>query len=186
MDLDQLITFEPAAFRQLLEEDYFDNNGIYIIRVYNALMRSAQEQPFQVVRLAEVAVEIYSDSGQEDETILYLELQVRALLHGQNLNQAMLLVERIACIDHGASETTVLELAEDILSSRDSFGVSVDQRPRILAQIARLIQRYGQQERVAHLYLEAASLYLSSPAWSPIAQASPNACPLHECTAGKQ
>ncbi len=42
MDLDQLITIEPAAFKQLLEEDYFDNNGIYIIRVYNALMRSAQ------------------------------------------------------------------------------------------------------------------------------------------------
>ncbi|QBZ90032.1 hypothetical protein EPZ47_15320 [Pseudomonas viciae] len=117
MDLDELITIEPAAFKQLLEEDYFDNNGIYIIRVYNALMRSAQDQPVQVACLAEVAVEVYSEAGKDDETILYLELQIRALLCDQNLNQVMLLVERIACIDHGASETTVLELAEDILSS---------------------------------------------------------------------
>lgn len=167
MELDQLITLEPAAFRQLLEEDYFDINGIYIIEVYNALMRSAQDQPVQVAHLAEVAVEIYSNFGQVDETILYLELQARALLGGQNLDRAMLLVERIACIDHGASEPTVLELAEDILSSRDSFGVSVDQRPRILAQIARLIQRYGQHERVAHIYLDAASLYSSHGAFEP-------------------
>lgn len=167
MDLDQLITIEPAAFRQLLEEDYFDNNGIYIIRVYNALMRSAQDQPVQVACLAEVAVEVYSEAGKDDETILYLELQIRALLCDQNINQAMLLIERIACIDHGASETTVLELAEDILSSKDSYGVSVDQRPRILAHVARLIQRYGQQERVAHLYLEAASLYSSHGAFQP-------------------
>jgi len=167
MDLDQLVTLEPAAFKQLLEEDYFDNNGIYIIRVYNALMRCAQDQPDKVVRLAEAAVEVYSNAGQDDETILYLELQVRALLCDQNLKQALLLVERIAGIDHCASETTVLELAEDILSSRDSYGVSVDQRPHILAQVARLIQRYDQQERVAHLYLEAASLYSSHGAFQP-------------------
>lgn len=167
MDLDQLIKIEPAAFRQLLEEDYFDNNGIYIIEVYNALISSAQDNPNQVARLAEVAVEVYSSSGQEDETILYLELQARALLAAQNLEQAMLLVERIACIKHGASEPTVLELAEDILSSKDSFGVSVDQRPRILAQVARLIQRYGQQEKVAQLYLDAAGLYSSHGAFQP-------------------
>lgn len=167
MDLDQLITFEPAAFRQLLEEDYFDNNGIYIIDVYNALMRSAQDKPTEVALLAEVAVEFYSNSGQEDETILYLELQARALLGDQNLDKAMLLVERIADIDHGVSETTVLEVAEDILSSKDSFGVSVDQRPRILAQIARLIQRYGQQEKVARLYLDAAGLYSGHGAFQP-------------------
>ena len=167
MDLDQLITIEPGAFRQLLEEDYFDNNGIYIIRVYNALMHSALDQPVKVARLAEVAVEVYSKAGNDEETILYLELQIRALLCDQNLNQAMLLVERIACIDHDASETTVLELAEDILSSKDDYGVSVDQRPRILAHVARLIQRYGQHERVAHLYLEAASLYSSHGAFQP-------------------
>lgn len=167
MDLDQLITIEPAAFRQLLKEDYFDNNGIYIIRVYNALMQSALDQPVKVARLAEVAVEVYSEAGKDEETILYLELQIRALLCDQNFNQAMLLVERIACIDHVASETTVLELAEDILSSKDDYGVSVDQRPRILAHVARLIQRYGQQERVARLYLEAASLYSSHGAFQP-------------------
>ena len=127
MDLDQLITVEPAAFRRLLEEDYFDSNGIYIIQVYNALIRSAMDQPSKVARLAEVAVEVYSETGNDEETILYLELQIRALLCDQNINQAMLLVERIACTDHGASETTVLELAEDILSSKDSYGVSVDQ-----------------------------------------------------------
>lgn len=167
MELDQLITIEPAAFRQLLEEDYFDNNGIYIIRVYNALMQSALDQPVKVARLAEVAVEVYSKAGNDDETILYLELQIRALLCDQNINQAMLLVERIACIDHDASEKTVLELAEDILSSKDDYGVSVDQRPRILAHVARLIQRYGQQDRVAHLFLEAASLYSSHGAFQP-------------------
>ncbi|MBD8254055.1 hypothetical protein IFT96_01570 [Pseudomonas fluorescens] len=167
MDLDQLITVEPAAFRRLLEEDYFDSNGIYIIQVYNALIRSAMDQPSKVARLAEVAVEVYSETGNDEETILYLELQIRALLCDQNINQAMLLVERIACTDHGASETTVLELAEDILSSKDSYGVSVDQRPRILAYVARLIQRYGQQERAAHLYLEAASLYSSHGAFQP-------------------
>jgi tetratricopeptide (TPR) repeat protein len=167
MDLNQLVKIEPIAFRQLLEEDYFDNNGIYIIDVYNALIGSAQDSPFQVARLAEVAVEIYSSSGQKDETILYLELQVRALLGAQNLDRAMLLVERIACIDHGASEPTVLELAEDILSSKDSFGISIDQRPRVLAQIARLIQRYGQQEKVVQLYFDAASLYSSHGAFQP-------------------
>lgn len=167
MDLDQLITIEPAAFKQLLEEDYFDNNGIYIIRVYNALMQSVLDQPVKVARLAEAAVEVYSESGNDEETILYLELQVRALLCDQNLNQAILLIERIASIDHHASETTVKELAEDILSSKDDFGVSIDQRPRILAHVARLIQRYGQQERVVHLYLEAASLYSSHGAFQP-------------------
>jgi tetratricopeptide (TPR) repeat protein len=167
MDLDQIVTLEPAAFRQLIEEDYFDNNGIYIGEVYNALMSNAVGQAVQVARLAEVAVEVYSHAGQDDETILYLELQIRALLCDQNLDQAMLLVERIAFIDHDASETTVLELAEDILSSKDSYGVSVDQRPRILAQVARLIQRYGQQERVVDLYLEAASLYSSHGAFQP-------------------
>jgi len=167
MDLDLLITSGPAAFRQLLEEDYFDNNGIYIVDVYNALISGAHEYPDQVASIAQVAVEYYSNSGQVDESILYLELKVRVLLGDKNLNQAMLLIERIACIDHPASEATVLELAEDILNSKDSFGVSVDQRPRILAQIARLIQRYDQQERVAHLYLEAAGLYSSHGAFQP-------------------
>lgn len=167
MDLDQLITSGPSAFRQLLEENYFDNNGIYIVDVYNALIQCAQDSPDQVASFAEVAVEFYSHSGQVDETILYLELHVRALLGDKNLNRAMLLIERIACIDHGASEMTVLELAEDILNSKDTFGVSVDQRPRILAQIARLIQRYDQHERVAYLFLEAAELYSSHGAFQP-------------------
>lgn len=167
MDLDQLIAFEPAAFRQLLEEDYFDNNGIYIGDVYNALMRSAQDKPIDVARLAEVAVEIYSHSGQNDEAILYLELQARALLSAQNLDRAILLVEHIARIDHPAGKPTVLELAEDILNCKDSFGVSIDQRPWVLAEIARLIQRYGQQEKVADLYLDAAGLYSSHGAFQP-------------------
>lgn len=165
MDLDKLINLEPSEFKKLIEENYFDNNGIYIINVYNALIRCGKDQPVQVARLAEVAVDSYFNSGQTEETILYLELQVRALLSSQDITQAVLLVERIASIDHDVCEITVLELAEDILTSVDSFGVSVDQRPRILAKVACLIQRYGQQERVAHLYCQAASLYSSHGAF---------------------
>ncbi|MDH1701901.1 tetratricopeptide repeat protein [Comamonas terrigena] len=165
MDLKELIKLDPEVFKQLLEEDYFDNNGIYIIDVYNTLILCAKDQPDQVVSFAEAAVEVYTNTGQDDETILYLELQVRALLCNQSFQQAYILIERIADIDHDASEKTVLDLAEDILSSKDSYAVSVDQRPHTLAQVGRLIKRYGQQERVAHLYFEAAGLYSSHGAF---------------------
>lgn len=167
MDLDQIVTLDPALFKQLLQEDYFDNEGIYIIKVYNALISHVVDQAVKVARLAEVAVGVYSDAGKDEETILYLELQTRALLCEQELDEAVLLVQRIVLINHAASEPTVLELADDILNSKDSYGVSVDQRPRILARVAQLIERYGQQNRVVDIYLEAASLYSSHGAFQP-------------------
>ena len=74
MELHQLSSLDPDALKQLLKEDYFDLNGIYIIEVYNALMHGVLETPAQIARLAEVAVEVYTAQGREEETILYLEL----------------------------------------------------------------------------------------------------------------
>jgi tetratricopeptide (TPR) repeat protein len=141
-----------------LKEDYFDNNGIYIGDVYNALIQRILDLPQQVARLAEAAVAVYLESGQDDEAILYLELQSRALLSDQRFDEAILLVERFANIEHDVSEQTVLELADDILGSQDSYGVSVDQRPLIMSKVTGLIQRYGQDEKVGNLYLDAACL----------------------------
>ncbi|MFI8375514.1 hypothetical protein ACIGCH_15665 [Pseudomonas helleri] len=159
MELHQLSSLDPDAFKQLLEEDYFDLNGIYIIEVYNALMHGVLETPAQIARLAEVAVEVYTAQGREEETILYLELQARALLYGKDFHQAMQLINRIADMQHGMSEQTVVELAQDIISSMDTYGISIDQRPRIMSTIVSTLERYGQQEEIAYLYLDAAELY---------------------------
>lgn len=86
-------------------------------------------------------MEAYLGLGLLNEAILYLELQARALLTQHKLKDAVVLVERIADFESDASESTVLELADDILASGDSYGLGVDQRPRVMAEVARLLQR---------------------------------------------
>lgn len=159
MDLDQFISLEPATFKKLIEDGYLDDHGIWIVDIYNALIERAPEYPAHVEQLAASAVEAYLGSGLLDEAILYLELQARAMLTQHNFQEAVLLVKRIADLESDASESTVLELADDILASGDTYGVGVDQRPRVMAEVARLLQRYGQEEKVVALYLEAANIY---------------------------
>jgi tetratricopeptide (TPR) repeat protein len=159
MDLDQFISLEPAAFKKLIEDGYLDDHGIWIVDIYNTLIEHASDHPAHVEQLAASAVEAYLGFGLIDEAILYLELQARALLTQHKLKDAVVLVERIADLESDASESTVLELADDILASGDSYGVSVDQRPRVMAEVARLLQRYGQEEKVVALYLKAANIY---------------------------
>ncbi|MDP9709479.1 UNVERIFIED_ORG: tetratricopeptide (TPR) repeat protein [Pseudomonas fluorescens] len=167
MDLDQFISLEPSAFKKLIEGGYLDDHGIWIVDVYNALIERAAEHPAQVEQLAASAVEAYLGSGLFDEATMYLELQVRALLTQQKFRDAVVLVERIADLESNVSESTVLELADDILASGDSYGVGVDQRPRVMAEVARLLQRYGQEEKVVALYLEAAEIYSGHGATQP-------------------
>ncbi|WP_408596263.1 hypothetical protein [Pseudomonas sp. PLMAX] len=59
MDLSQLFSLPPTEFARLVDEDYFDCNGIYIIEVYNALMRSCVDYPSEVVSLAKAAIDVY-------------------------------------------------------------------------------------------------------------------------------
>jgi len=167
MDLDQFISLEPVAFKKLIEGGYLDNHGIWIVDVYNALIERALDHPAHVEQLAASAVEAYLGSGLLNEAILYLELQARALLIQHKLKDAVVLVERIADLAGDASESTVLELTDDILASGDSYGVGVDQRPRIMAEVARLLQRYGQEEKVVVLYLDAAKIYSGHGATQP-------------------
>ncbi len=167
MDLDEFISLQPAAFKKLIEDGYLDHHGIWIVDIYNALIKSATEHPAHVEQLAASAVEAYLNSGLLNEAILYLELQVRALLTQHKFKDAVVLVERIADLESDASESTVLELADDILASADSYGVGVDQRPRVMAEVARLLQRYGQEEKVVVLYLEAAKIYSGHGATQP-------------------
>ena len=167
MDLDQFISLEPPAFKKLIEDGHLDDHGIWIVDIYNALIVRALEHPAQVEQLAASAVEAYLGSGLLNEAILYLELQARALLTQHKLKDAVVLVERIADLESDASESTVLELVDDILASGDSYGVGVDQRPRVMAEVARLLQRYGQEEKVVALYLEAAKIYSGHGATQP-------------------
>jgi len=167
MDLGQLISLEPAAFKRLIEEGYLDDHGIWIVDIYNTLIVRASEHPTRVEQLAASAVDAYLDSGRSNEAILYLELQARVLLTQHKLNDAVVLIERIADLEGDASESTVLELADDILASVDSYGVGIDQRPRVMAEVARLIQRYGQEKKVIALYLEAAKIYSGHGATQP-------------------
>lgn len=167
MDVDQFISLEPAAFKELIEDGYLDDHGIWIVDIYNALIVRASEHPAHVEQLAASAVEAYLGSGLLNEAILYLELQARALLTQHKLKDAVVVVERIASLESDASESTVLELADDILASGDSYGVGVDQRPRVMAEVARLLQRYGHEEKVVVLYLEAAKIYSGHGATQP-------------------
>src|SRR5690554_4485723 len=96
MDLDQFISLEPAAFKKLIEDGYLDDHGIWIVDIYNALIVRAAEHPAHVEQLAASAVDAYLGSGLLNEAILYLELQARALLTQHKLNDAVVLVERIA------------------------------------------------------------------------------------------
>ncbi|HBN9794421.1 TPA: hypothetical protein NIE97_003217 [Pseudomonas aeruginosa] len=159
MELDKLVLLEPSAFRKLIDDGYLDNHGIWIVDVYNALMGLVPEHPSHVEELAAAAVEAYTASNCLDEALLYMELQARALLTQRKLDEAVGVVKCIADLEGGASGSTVLELADDILATWDDYGVGVDQRPRVMAEVARLLQRYGQEEKVAALYLEAAKIY---------------------------
>ncbi|MDN8688413.1 hypothetical protein Q0L85_13715, partial [Staphylococcus aureus] len=63
-------------------------------------------------------------------------------------------------LDAGSStREIVLELAEAAAGNPDSFGFSLDQRPRVLAAASEVFQRYGLLEQVAQMHLQAASLY---------------------------
>lgn len=159
MDLRQLILLPPATFAKLIEDDYFNCNGIYIIEVYNALVEHAMDHSLKVIALANAAVEIYLSQDKPDEAILYLELRIRAELCRKAFDVAMQLLERIVGMNHERSESTVLELAEDILGDIDGYGVSVDQRPMVMSKIAAFLGQYDQSQRVGELYLDAALLY---------------------------
>jgi tetratricopeptide (TPR) repeat protein len=159
MDLSQLFSLPATEFARLVDEDYFDCNGIYIIEVYNALMRSCVDYPSEVVSLAKAAIDVYLAQERPDEAILYMELYARTELIRKDVGTALTVLESIAQMDHERSEDTILELADDILGEIDTFGVSIDQRPRIMRSVAAFFSRYEQSERIVDLYLQAANLY---------------------------
>lgn len=158
MDLDQWTSLEPSSFKQKLL-DNCDTHEIYIVDIYNALIQKAKDNPARVAELAEAAVEVFDSLGDSDEALLFLELHARSHLANDDIDRAMSIITRITALDRTAAETVALELAQDIINCADSFGISLDQRPRVLNQVESVFQHYDRQEEIAGLYLQSAFIY---------------------------
>lgn len=158
MDLDQWAYLEPLAFKQQLL-DNCDFHEIYVVDLYNALIQKASEDPSRIAKLAEIAVEVFDSLGLADEALLFLELHARSLLSNDDIDQAMSIITRITAMDCEIAESVALELAQDIINCADAFGISLDQRPRVLSQVASIFDHYGKREEIAKLYIHSAFIY---------------------------
>ncbi|MDO8842711.1 MAG: CHAT domain-containing protein [Methylicorpusculum sp.] len=158
MKLDQWTSLEPSSFKQKLL-DNCDTHEIYIVDLYNALIWKAKDNPARVTELAEAAVEVFDSLGDSDEVLLFLELHARCHLANDDIDRAMSIITRIMTLDRTAAEMVALELAQDIINCADSFGISLDQRPRVLNQVESIFQHYDRQEEIAGLYLKSAFVY---------------------------
>jgi tetratricopeptide (TPR) repeat protein len=158
MELDQWTSLEPSSFKQKLL-DNCNTHEVYIVDLYNALIQKAKDNPARVTELAEAAVELFDSLGDSDEALLFLELHARCHLANDDIDQAMSIITRITTLDRTAAETVALELAQDIINCADSFGISLDQRPKVLSQVESVFQHYDRQEEIADLYLQSAFVY---------------------------
>lgn len=158
MELDQWTSLEPSSFKQKLL-DNCNTHEVYVVDLYNALIHKAKKNPAWVAKLAEAAVEVFESLGDSDEALLFLELYARSHLANDDIDRAMSIITRITALDNTATETVALELAQDIINCADSFGISLDQRPKVLSQVASVLQHYDRHEEIADLYLKSASVY---------------------------
>jgi len=159
MDLDQWTSLEPSAFKQQLLHNRYVPDCVGPVDLYNALIQKAKVDPARIAKIAETAVEVFDSLGEMDETLLFLELHARSHLGNDDIDRAMSIITRIMAMDNGAAEMVALELAQDIINCADAFGISLDQRPRVLEQVESIFQHYNKQEEIADLYLASAFVY---------------------------
>ena len=158
MNLDQWTSLKPSTFKQQLL-DNCDTHEIYVVDLYNTLIQKVKEDPTRIAKLAETAVEVFDSLGRTDEALLFLELHARSHLANDDIDRAMSIIMRITALDNKIAETVALELAQDIINCANAFGISLDQRPRVLKQVESVLQHYGRQEEIADLYLQSAFVY---------------------------
>lgn len=156
MDIEQLVFLEPTEFKIILLNN---SHSFHPVDIYNALTQRGIEEPecrVYVNALAEAAVEVFTSLDEIDEVLLFLEFQTRYHLTEGDFDKAIEIIHCMTALDSTTAETTVLELIQEISESIDGFGVSIDQRAKVLRQIQLVLQHYDRQEDIVELYLRSA------------------------------
>ncbi|TIO04395.1 hypothetical protein [Mesorhizobium sp.] len=161
MEWKDWLQLTPPAFerrlRRRLSRPISHNN---FIELYNALITVADGRPREVSAICQAIVPLFRRRGRDREVLLFLELQARSNLSARDVSAAFEALDEMSDEDQSdATRKIVLEIAQAVWSDMDSYGSSIDQRPRVLAAVSRIFSRYAENEQLVRIYLEAANLY---------------------------
>jgi tetratricopeptide (TPR) repeat protein len=156
MNYDLLISFTPDEFEKYLLKN---TGNLNTITLYNSLVKKIDKEPEKVLEFIEIAIQVYESSGEDNDSILFLELKSRYYLAEGKLDVALKTIQVIMSKDSGEAEVTALELADEIMESPRSFGISLDQTNKVLYGIGTIFKHYDKQYELAELYLKSANIY---------------------------
>jgi len=132
----------------------------YFIDLYNSLMKHCDVDPAHSAALAAALSPFLRKRGLQRHAILFDELSARAYIINGEFSKACKAMSVMLEADQGTeSRKIVFELAEGIAAHSHTFGMSVDQRPEVLAAVCTIFSQLGERECLADAHLKAAVVY---------------------------
>lgn len=143
--------------RRLVLTELQDDSAL--VDLYNELISRPSPEISRIAALAASIANLFKQRGDRDPTLLFLELQARCHLSALEVNQGFAAISEMVDFSPIEAKSTALELVRTAYSDLDRYGSSIDHRPRLLAAITSVLERYEEFEELAGIYLEAALLY---------------------------
>ena len=150
-----LTDFDDSQRRVLTEL----HDDFALVELYNELISRPSHEISRVAMLATSIAELLKQRGKRDSAMLFLELRARCHLSTLDVDQGFAAITEMIDFDPAQAKSIALELARTAYSDLDRYGSSIDHRPRLLAAISSVLERYEEFEELADIYLEAAMLY---------------------------
>jgi tetratricopeptide (TPR) repeat protein len=159
MDWTSWLDLSPSEFLRRLRRRLSKGLGPNdFISLYNVLLMRAQDDPHSAAAICDAIIPLLMKRRPRDGLVI-LEVAARAHFLALNPTQAFAHMKAMVEADAADVRDDVLELAVAIKDDVDRFGISIDQRPWIYAEITGIFASYDEWEQVAEVHLEAAMLY---------------------------
>jgi tetratricopeptide (TPR) repeat protein len=161
MDFSDWLELCPNELKVKLENVIADFTGLDgWIDLYNILITRATTDAEEVASIADsIAVDLEA-RGLAFEAIIFFELVARSSWGAGNFDNCFSGIRKMVelDIDQGSRED-ILEIVRLIGDEPDSFGSSLDHRPRVYAAVMQVLRHYELEEEIAQLHLRAANTY---------------------------